>query len=816
MPGEDDERSFGLRRREVIAALTAATTTSTAGCSISINGETILTPGDDADGGDGGDSDGGVEGQPQTLTGDAAAAELSALETGPKIDHVEATDVGDGYHQYIMVMENGDERQLNDDVRMQEINEQAPDLGDRSAPYHGPNDVFGGDSEGADTANDLSDMSLDRSGTGDSEFDAVDSLASDALNADGSRPAAVSHKQWQTPLKNQMSRFTCVDFCTLAAMEARIKRQTNQTVDLSEQYANHIEKMVDLQKKPRTDEYIENGLGAQGGGGSKWNLAVYSQFGVPARADDEAPKYVNSRDFGQPNQQGDDPRYDWKDATSLSQQAADDFNLADETITVQVPWDLPITPFPQVALEGAKYNIGKYHTAAASDLDDPSYYESALADGYEVVIDYKPGCVQTDDNGVLQPRNNCTGGGHCVLLVGYDRTGDNEYFAVKDSYDNWAKMGYDVIREGHILQAGYMENVFIHDGSYVKPDLFLGRWDLTLDGSDMTLDIYHLPRFFDTAPHSLESDRDKRLGALFDENGNMYRVNGRLAPIDAMNGNVDYNGEWAALLFSVDFENPHQGYGVLPNDGTITTHGIMYLHPDDASFAAGQFLPQPPRTGGHKGFYATKDDATPEGYAPFGSFRRSALYGYYKIRSPVVSGKLLISELDGTDLTAEYIDVGGNSHEFTGRLDSPEGGENAQHVELPLPTVAGGGTFDGWVHSDDPSKISGHYTQNGTRTGMLFVRQASQSVDIVSPADGDEVDTTFIVKAQVVGATGDPLVIWTSRGKYAEDDMERTIIGRGTEAKVKLPAGEHTIYANYSPPEHDGFVTDHITVTASR
>lgn len=805
--GDATDDVLDLRRRKLLAALTAATGTSVAGCSITVDDDGIeVSPGEeginDSDGTDGG---GDVEPGTGMLTGEAASEELAALETGPGIDRVESTKIGDGYHEYTLVREDGEEIPLDDDVRMKEINERAPDFGDRSEPYHRPDGLPGTESNSLVDVDDLA-------------ADASNALGGDSLNlnASTSTPAAVSLKQWQTPLEWQGHRGTCVDFCVVAAMEARLKRQLGREVNLSEQYANHIEKIVSLQDNARNDEYTENNLGIIGGGGVAWSLAVNSQYGIPARDDDETPRYVTKGDFGDVNQNGDDPRYDWTDHTSLTQRAANDYNLAREEITIQIPADLDVTPFPQVALEGAKYGAGSYtYKPSGSSLKDPKYFEKHLANDNEVIISLSMGCIKTDDDGMWHPKSgSCGGGGHCILLVGYDRSGDNEYFVAKNSHHSWEKIHYDAIREGVIYDAAVLKNANVHNGSYVRPDLFLGRWDLTLDGRELTLDIGRLPHFYDVHTGSINSNRDRRIGALFDENGNMYRVNGRLNPLDEISGSVLYNGEWAALLFSVDFDNPHQDYGTLPGPGTVTTHGIMYLHPDDETFVAGHFLPQPPRTGGHKAFYATKDDETPSGYPTFSNFSRNTVYGHYKIRSPVVDGSLLISELNGENLTGEFTDAGGNTYSISGKINSPEGGANDQHVEFTLPSAAGGGTFDGWAHSKDASKISGHFTRNNTRSGMLFVRQAPNSIDIVSPEDGDRVDTTFTVEAQIVGAVGDPLVIWTTRGRYT--DADKTIIGRGQKTTVKLPQGEHTIYANYSPPEHDGFVIDDVTVTVSR
>ena len=50
----------------------------------------------------------------------------------------------------------------------------------------------------------------------------------------------VDFRASQTPVKNQLDRGTCVCFASLAVIEAMLKRDTNKTIDLSEQYANWL------------------------------------------------------------------------------------------------------------------------------------------------------------------------------------------------------------------------------------------------------------------------------------------------------------------------------------------------------------------------------------------------------------------------------------------------------------------------------------------------------------------------------------------------------------------------------------------------
>ncbi len=57
------------------------------------------------------------------------------------------------------------------------------------------------------------------------------------------RPLMVNLAPYQTPIKNQGSRTTCITFASIAGLEAAYKHAGYGDLDLSEQFLNHTGKM---------------------------------------------------------------------------------------------------------------------------------------------------------------------------------------------------------------------------------------------------------------------------------------------------------------------------------------------------------------------------------------------------------------------------------------------------------------------------------------------------------------------------------------------------------------------------------------------
>lgn len=156
-------------------------------------------------------------------------------------------------------------------------------------------------------------------------------------------PPRVDLRANQTPIKNQGGRRTCDAFATVAAIEAAYKRERGLTLDLSEQYLNHIQKMTFLPPENLATSERETQLGAWGGSGVGYELGwlVRLRFGIPEEsvmegivAGDPTLTYLPWHDYESTNQDGDVPQIDWTDSSNQAQ--VDFWNLNDEPTTYHI------------------------------------------------------------------------------------------------------------------------------------------------------------------------------------------------------------------------------------------------------------------------------------------------------------------------------------------------------------------------------------------------------------------------------------------------------------------------------------------------
>ena len=122
-------------------------------------------------------------------------------------------------------------------------------------------------------------------------------------------PATVDHRAVQTDIKDQAGRNTCVSFALAAAMEAAYIRKDPvryKNIDLSEQYANYIQKMVRLVDPPRSEANLrENSLGRWGWSSILYATALFTTYyGVP---EESLLPYITGGAYENTNQPGDVP-----------------------------------------------------------------------------------------------------------------------------------------------------------------------------------------------------------------------------------------------------------------------------------------------------------------------------------------------------------------------------------------------------------------------------------------------------------------------------------------------------------------------------
>jgi hypothetical protein len=253
----------------------------------------------------------------------------------------------------------------------------------------------------------------------------------------------VSLAQWQTPIRAQGDRGTCYAFAVCAAMEAAYRRQFGVSLDLSEQFAFHINKAGELyggfETDPRQHENNSSMWGFQGDSGLALKLV---RTGIPSEAD--APYLTDGQMApvcaGIPSAKGLTDTAD----DNLAQEVLDAFEFAEGHVPL-----------------ASRYK-SRYRVESASFLPDSPTKEqiqAVIASGHEVIADIP---------------------GHCVLIVGYDNVAGE--WLIKNSWG-----GTDLVRAefgdpfwGAVGGAAYITSVAAP--AVQKDDWWLGSWNMDHDG----------------------------------------------------------------------------------------------------------------------------------------------------------------------------------------------------------------------------------------------------------------------------------------------------------------------------------------------
>lgn len=513
--------------------------------------------------------------------------------------------------------------------------------------------------------------------------------------------ATVDLREWQTPIRDQMGRNTCVSFAVLAAMEARYKRldpvkYTN--LDLSEQYAHHIQKIADINPISGYEKYKESPVGAWGYGDITYSSLLFTKhYGVPSES---ALPYIPGYSYEDTYELTDIPRIppDKSYAGGITtQKTVNDFNLTSDRI-------------PLTALQQAGYRIEGFVGINDGDLNNIEHYKAILSAGHEIII--AMGLYSTDptpNDNIWNPGTKLEGY-HAVLLVGYDE--QRKVFIAKNSwgYDNILESGYtlisfDYFNKDYVIDAIYITSVDKNPEKPAKPEqLFIGRWNMVHDGVRGILDIYRLPGIFEAS--ALFNQTDRRIGTYFKEDGTIYRVNGSI-----QGNNIE---------FYIDFNSTYAQYG--DQSGTKFTGNLFSW--DNNYLAGSSKNPNFPST---YGFYATRGDYL-SSVPRLESQTQSSYVGTWSMNIDGRKGKLEILTVDSSGvISGRYTGQDSKQHNVTGKVSS----DNKRAFQMQIPfDPANPQKFNGYLHYQDLGMISGTTFWNNQPFGFIANRTSGIAVSL--------------------------------------------------------------------------------------
>lgn len=315
-------------------------------------------------------------------------------------------------------------------------------------------------------------------------------------------PDRVSWEEFQTPCRDQDGRGTCWAFASLAAVEARYKRQFGLELDLSEQYFVHLCRATGLRSDYlTTPQQFEACSSLWDGGGNSTSVGSLTELAA-ATYENDAP-YENKGEL-------ESLRQSIPGIGDLAWSEAPDLPTTQEQIDL-LEWDDRL--IPRVGRWSGRYRVNSWHSI---DFDISSL-EAAIAAGHEVAIDIDVKWRFDESTDTYELDNSAGGGLHCVLLVGYDRS--VQRFRMKNSWGEGriVNVSYDFIR-----QQARGATVVTDVDPAAPPDRrhwWLGRWHMDHDGWRGTLVIRRWAA--ESAP--------TKLGNYYRSDGACYDVNGFMA-----------------------------------------------------------------------------------------------------------------------------------------------------------------------------------------------------------------------------------------------------------------------------------------------
>lgn len=505
------------------------------------------------------------------------------------------------------------------------------------------------------------------------QIDAMEEARGEELKTESIAPAAnpltVNLSAYQTPIKDQQDRGTCWVFAIVAGIEARYKHDYALTLDLSEQYFNHVAKSTGVDY-PRYYKY-ENQSSYWGGGNSGGVVNAYD-YSIPLET--YAP-YKNQT-------QMDSIKASIPAAGSLTWNADPALNT-----TTQANVDaFEYSPnyIPASARLNALYGVTSYSVYNASTARSSSSLETLLASGKEVIIDVDLKWKYNSTTGIYDYDSTAPGAGHELLLIGYDH--NQQYFLVKNSWggSSYLKVSYNFFANC-ALGASVVNSVRNPNLGNDPKARFMGVWASDHDGWKGSLVIRRITNRANTST---------RLGQYKDVYGGLHSVNG----------------------YSMDSDH---GYRYYISSETENAPGTL----TGQRFDVDQFSWTPDYTAG-----VTWSGNVPYGVAlsrtalnaPYSSsFAKSEWVGTWNMNHDGWRGTLKITAVNSNNtIAATYTSLDdGKTYSVTGSVNS-----SYNHV---LNFTIGYSTPQSFVlhyHTWDDKLASGYTTWNGTYFGAYAMK----------------------------------------------------------------------------------------------